>query len=236
MSNPTEIEDRTPDTAERLASAGSSSDLSINERTVGDALLLTAAGKAPKTLNHLIGRHLIALESEWDRAEQPRAPLPHQIEAMAKAMPTKVEIEVVGKDGKKTTKEVTAMVAAKTEAERWYELERFRLVARLKSFTPCHAALALWATGKGMEAPEAKARSILVWWLDQRCPQCHGTKMRPALGGRGATRMCNACGGRGDRPLPNGEDGRLLEQQLISCRHSVMRNVERFIRDYRKSL
>lgn len=220
---------------ERLATACNSSNLSTNEREIGDALLLTAAAKAPKTLNYLIGRHLIALESEWDRSEQPRAPLQHQIDAMAKAMPPKVEIEILGNDGKKTMKEVTAVVAAKVEAERWYQLERFRLVGRLKSFTPCHVALTLWASTRGFEAPSAKAQSLLAWWLDRRCPKCHGTKMKPALGPRGAVRMCNGCSGSGDRPLPNGEDGRAMEAHMIQCRHMVMRQVRRFISDYRKA-
>src|SRR5687767_13915906 len=100
MSEPT-----APTIDESLARAANSSNLRLEVREGsprGDADVLIAAGWTSRTLEYVIGRHLIALHSEWDRAEHPRAPRPHDIERLAAKSPPMVDIEVIAPDGSKT--------------------------------------------------------------------------------------------------------------------------------------
>jgi hypothetical protein len=219
---------------ERLAGAINSSTLAAtrtDERggAIGPLEILAAAGWTSKTTSYLIGWLLIALESEWDGAEQPRAPREHDIELLAKTLPPMVDIEVVDARGIKTLKQVSRKVAAKTEVEKWYELERVRLIDKLRALKPAHAALTLWAQGEGLTRPDGLAMSLLSWWLDHRCPKCFGTKLDPLpIGGRGAVRACKACAGLGERELPYGIDGRLMERHMIDCKHRAMQKIRRF--------
>ena len=223
---------------ERLANATNSSNLVPTRMDddggrIGTLEILTAAGWTSKTVEYAIGRNLIALHSEWDGAEHPRAPLPHDIERIAAKLPPMVDIEVVGPDGSKTRKSVPRLVAAKAEATKWYDLERQRLVGKLKTMPAAQAGLVEWATLKGMEAPAAKVRAVLFWWLDHQCPRCNGTKYEVVPGtNRQSSRTCRpapqGCGGSGERQLPHGRDGRLVEAHMIDCLHRARQKIRRF--------
>ena len=63
---------------ERLANATNNSNLVPTRMDddggrIGTLEILTAAGWTSKTVEYAIGRNLIALHSEWDGAEHPRA-------------------------------------------------------------------------------------------------------------------------------------------------------------------
>lgn len=219
---------------ERLASAANTSNLKVEAERRGDGDVLIAAGWTSKTLEYVIGRHLIALHSEWDRAEHPRAPHPHDIERIAAKLPPMVDIEVVAPDGGKTRKSVPRLVAAKVEAEKWFDLERLRLLGKLKTLPAAQAGLVEWATLEGIDGAAAKVRAALFWWLDHQCPRCNGTKYEVVAGtNRQSNRTCpppsrGGCGGAGERQLPYGQDGRLIEAHMIDCMHRARQKIQKF--------
>lgn len=220
---------------ERLALAEQSSNLKPQRDSsmpLNTLDLLTAAGWSSRTRDYLIGRMLIALESAWDSSEHPRPPRADQIEAMAAAMPPMVDVELTAANGTKVLKQVSRTVAAKFEAERWYEKERIRVIGRLSAWQSANSALSSWIQTKGMGNPDGKARSMLVWWLDRHCAACSGTKLEPLrINGRGAVgavRVCKPCSGLGERELPHGQDGRVIERHLIDCKHRAMQKIRQF--------
>lgn len=223
-----------PTVDERLARAANTSNLKVEAERPGDGDFLIAAGLATKTLEYVIGRHLISLHSEWDRAEHPRALRPHDIERIAAKLPPMVDIEVVAPDGRKTRKSVPRLVAAKIEAEKWFDLERLRLLGKLKTLPAAQAGLVEWATLQGIDGAAAKVRSVLFWWLDHQCPCCNGTKYEVVAGtNRQSNRTCpspsqGGCGGAGERQLPYGKDGRLIEAHMIECMHRARQKIRKF--------
>jgi hypothetical protein len=223
----------TPTVDERLARAANTSNLKVEAERRGDGDVLIAAGWTSKTLEYVIGRHLIALHSEWDRAEHPRAPRPHDIERLVASLPPMVDIEVIAADGSKTRKSVPRLVAAKAQAEKWYDLERMRLLGKLKTLPVARAGLVEWATLKGIEGADTKVRAVLFWWLDHQCPRCNGTKYEVVAGtNRQSNRTCrpapNGCGGTGERLLPHGKDGRVIEAHMIDCIHRARQKIRTF--------
>ncbi|MFC5607766.1 hypothetical protein [Variovorax soli] len=222
---------------ERLTSATNTSNLHLDTREgspTSDADVITAAGWTSKTVEYVIGRNLMALHSEWDRAEHPRMPKPHDIERIAAGLPSMVDIEVIGADGGKTRKSVPRLVAAKIEAEKWFDLERLRLLGKLKTLPAAQAGLVEWATMNGIEGAAAKVRSVLFWWLDHQCPRCNGTKYEVVPGtNRQSNRTCppahaGGCNGVGERPLPHGKDGRQIEAHMIECVHRARQKIRKF--------
>jgi len=223
----------TPTVDERLASAANTSNLRVEAWRPGAGDVLIAAGLAKKTVDYVIGRQLIALHSEWDRAERPRVPSAKDIERMAAKLPQKVEVETDGPNGK-TLKSVPRLVAARTEAMKWFDLERMRLLGRLKTLPAAQAGLAEWASRAGIKDAEAKVRAVLLWWLDHHCPRCNGTKYEVVAGtNRQSNRTCKSapvgCGGTGERPLPHGKDGRLIEAHMIKCIHDARQKIRAYV-------
>jgi len=241
-----EPEDR-PAIDERLGRAINSSNLVPTKMDddggrIGTLELLAAAGWTGRRLEYVLGRALIALESEWDTSEQPRVPREHDIEALFSVMPTTINvfddegILVRDHEGKVKIVEISAKerrAAARTQADEWYENERVRLIGRLRSFPMTLKALTTWCDNRSIRAAESKARSLLAWWLDHRCPKCLGTTLDPVpLGGRGAVRVCKSCYGLGERPLPFDDeysrDGREIERAMIDAKHRAMQQIKRF--------
>ena len=59
----------------------------------------------------------------------------------------------------------------------------------------------------------AKAAKVILWWMNQTCPACNGTKLGPS--GRGT--MCRPCKGTGKTQPPFGEDGKRLANWIDCC-------------------
>jgi len=79
----------------------------------------------------------------------------------------------------------------------------------LKSLQAVKEALATWA-------PETVA-AVLTWWLYPTCRTCSGTKWQTRQGM--SRRSCPACHGRGEAPIPGGEDGKRLLGHMEDCIH-----------------
>lgn len=219
-----------PTVDERLTRAANTSNLKVEAERRGDGDVLIAAGWTSKSLEYVVGRHLMALHSEWDRAEHPRMPRLRDIEQIAAKLPPMVDIEVVAPDGSKTRKSVPRLAAAKAEAEKWFDLERNRLLGKLKTLPAAEAALVLWADQKGIESAKLKVRAVLFWWLDHQCPRCNGTKYEVVPGSnRQSARTCRpapqGCGGTGERNLPHGADGRRIEAHMLDCLHRARQKI-----------
>ena len=166
-------------------------------------------------------------------SEHPRAPRPHDIERLAAKLPPLVDIDVTAPDGSKTRKSVPRLVAAKIEAEKWYDLERMRLLGKQKTIPAARAGLVEWATLQGIDGADAKVRAILFWWLDHQCLRCNGTKYEVVAGtNRQSNRTCrpapHGCGGSGERHLPHGKDGRLIEAHMIDCMHRARQKIRTY--------
>ncbi|NDZ12062.1 hypothetical protein C7T35_15350 [Variovorax sp. WS11] len=241
-----ETEDR-PAIDERLSRAINSSNLVPTKMDddggrIGTLELLAAAGWTGRKLEFVLGRALIALESEWDTSEQPRVPREHDIVALASVMPLRVDVlDEEGEPVREPNGQVKAVETtpkqrrrmAQTQAEEWYEKERVRLIGRVRTLPMAQKALIAWGTNHNIRSPESKALSMLAWWLDHRCPTCLGTKLDPVpVGGRGSVRCCKACSGTGERPLPfddkHCQDGRQLERAMIDAKHRAMQQIKRF--------
>ena len=74
-------------------------------------------------------------------------------------------------------KSVPRLVAAKAETTKWYDLERQRLVGKLKTMLAAQAGLVV----EGMQAPATKVRAVLFWWLDHQCPRGCGAWHEPPV-------------------------------------------------------
>lgn len=61
--------------------------------------------------------------------------------------------------------------------------------------------------------PADKAPAVILWWLDQNCHACHGTKL--AATGRGS--ICKVCKGTGKARIPHGEEGKRLANYINDC-------------------
>lgn len=218
-----------PTVDERLARSGNSSDLTVKAGQYNDADVLIAAGWTPSVL----GRRLLALHSEWDGAARPRMLTAAEIERIAAQLPAQVMVDVVNREGARMKKLVPRLVAAKQQADQWLDLERARLYGRLKSFPIARDVLSEWCALKGVENPRAKVESILAWWLDHICPRCSGTKYQVVPGtNRQSNRTCrlapDGCGGSGEKALPHGGDGRLIEAYMVECISRARQQIRRF--------
>jgi hypothetical protein len=201
---------------ERLARAANTSDLSVTPDRRGDGYTLIAAGKTPR----VVGRHLIALHGEWDGCAKPRRILDHDIAAIAKAMPLERPRLVLAHsylDGWPKMEPKLRATSAHALATRWHEQECVKAYARLKSLGRVREGL-LDVIGKRVSDPAPKIAAVLAWWLDHVCPACQGTRRERMPGqNRLSDRACRVCGATGERPLPYGEAGRIIERAIEDC-------------------
>lgn len=192
--------------------------------------LLIAAALAPKA----VGRRLIMLHGEWDSCAKPVKMQEHHVEALYRATPrlrprafciNQTEMDAHYAQEPKMRKD-----AARAEAERWYTNERLRVVSCLRSLPAARDGLEEAARLKGVENARGKVLSVLAWWLDPVCPVCSGRKYTTMRGtNRLSNRFCgttgHGCGGSGERTVPHGADGRLIERLLINCIHRARQQI-----------
>lgn len=107
---------------------------------------------------------------------------------------------------------------AKPQARDWLLHEQKILMGKLKTLPAIREAIGLQITAWGWEAGEGKAASVLLWWLDQTCPECHGTRYETVPGtNRHSAKACRSCGGTGSRTLPHGQEGKRLANLFDDC-------------------
>lgn len=209
------MSDTAPTIDERLSTAANTSNLTLSPNTRGPADLLIAAGRAPRVL----GRHLIALYGEWDGQGKTRKPKPHAVQAIFETMPT----HRTDRRGVKTLIPAAERIQM---VDDWFSAERLRLFDRLRSLERVRTGLVAWATQAGIERPLDVVNDVLLWWLDHVCPACEGTKLEPLpIGGRGAIRPCKPCRASGERELPHGQGGRMLEAHISECVHKARQQI-----------
>jgi len=77
-----------------------------------------------------------------------------------------------------------------------------------------------------VEAPGDLVADVLMWWLGDVCPVCHGVRRDRAMHHKG---VCPTCRGGGKRKLPQGEAGRklanLIDDSLSAARISIKKRL-----------
>lgn len=110
------------------------------------------------------------------------------------------------------------------------------LAMRLKTMPAAREQLTIQATMWEMEDPAQKARLVLLWWLDQVCPKCHGRKFQhvsgtPSLSAKSCPRPDKGgCGGSGLVAIPCGADGRKLANFLDDCVARARQSIKQRLR------
>jgi hypothetical protein len=152
-----------------------------------------------------LGTELVRLVAQWDR-EKParrRPRTPAQLMALgftrdqARLQATREKHELAGAYYR-------AVVAA---------------IARLHDLPVIAAQLTLQAIHWDMEDADAKAATVLRYWLDPTCKVCEG-RGAPLIPGTNvtSTHTCHECQGRGTLRPPYGEDGKRLATYLDQCK------------------
>lgn len=108
------------------------------------------------------------------------------------------------------------------------------MMGKLKALPQARQMMARQMTFWGVADAEAKAGSIIRWWLRPLCPQCHGTKEKVVPGSnRQSGRPCNACDGVGTTRIPHGQEGRRLANYLDECVVQAQKSIGKRLRNTR---
>ncbi|MDH0776349.1 hypothetical protein N5C96_23345 [Delftia tsuruhatensis] len=182
-----------PTVAERLTSASTSSDLSVDLEKRGDADYLIAAGIQRAVLGRLVQQ----LICEWDRREKPRPLTDEQLQRVAEQMPRKSRGRL-------------DMVGARVAEGRWHMERRMEILRGLPQYTrlvDAHAGFLPWVLAQGIKDARAKLTDVLLWWCDSKCPGCGGLKL-------GEMAICETCKGFGTRDVPHEAEGLLISEHI----------------------
>lgn len=124
---------------------------------------------------------------------------------------------------------VGVLVAAGWSASRiGSALMRLHTRADRNTLEQVHEQLAMQAGRWNIEQPVTVAAAVLGWWMSKTCGACHGVKFdriaeTPAL----STRVCKACRGVGDKPLPYGESGKRIARLIEECVERAQASIKR---------
>ena len=183
--------------------AGTSSNLRVEADRQGDADILIAAGWTPR----MMGAAAIRLRGEWDRSEKPRLLAKVEAQKLAAAEPK------------------SPSGASAVQVHYWQQLRE--LAGKLKSFRAVMDPLGVY-----MHGDWRNARDVVLWWLEQNCAACGGTKWEVVKGtNRHGNKLCRRCGGSGLAEAPHGAVGRkaanFLDDSVQSARDSIKRRLQR---------
>ncbi|AOV02770.1 hypothetical protein [Delftia tsuruhatensis] len=184
-----------PTVIERLTSASTSSNLSVDPEKRGDADYLIAAGLQPAKL----GRLVYQLLAEWDARPKPRPLTDQQLAVIAEKLPRKSRGRL-------------DMVGARIKEAKWQGLMRMDILRKLPTFKRLvdpHAGFLPWVQAKGIQDGETKLADVLLWWCDRKCPTCGGVKL-------GEIATCDACKGFGTREVPHDAEGLKISEHIAS--------------------
>lgn len=182
---------------EAYTSAIVSSHLRVEADRPGAADFLIAAGWSQSRT----GLAMLRLRTEWERAAKPRPVSKEAVERIAAEL------------AKKNPKELPDIEAARAEVARWEANEWMLVIQQLKTWKGVAAILTVQMDKWKVYDPSAKASKVILWWMNQNCPACNGTKLGPS--GRGT--MCRPCKGTGKTQPPFGEEGRRLANWIDCC-------------------
>jgi len=213
-----------PDIEEQYATAVVSSNLRMVDHRRAPIDLILAAGMNPERL----GMALRRLETEWHGASHPAAPTAKQIEAIAAAFKIEdkgtayagmVQVQARSSAGSAVDVEyVLPLVLARRTAAQWHLHELGLLLQRLKTLPEVRAALLHWTQDRGIEDGIHLVAAVLMWWLNPKCRECVGVKLRVVAGtGRTSGKLCKACKGSGESKVPHSADGRMLLAYIREC-------------------
>ncbi|WP_280191173.1 hypothetical protein [Delftia sp. PS-11] len=184
-----------PTFIERLASASTSSNLSVDTEKRGDADYLIAAGLQPAKL----GRLVYQLLSEWDARPKPRPLTEQQLALIAEQLPRKSRGRL-------------DMVGARIKEAQWQELQRLEILRKLPTFKRLvdpHAGFLPWVQARGIQDGATKLADVLLWWCDRKCTNCGGVKL-------GEIATCDVCKGFGTREVPHDTDGLKISEHIAA--------------------
>lgn len=107
--------------------------------------------------------------------------------------------------------------------------DALRLYGQLKSLPRVLELLTAWATGRGIDAPQALAQAVTAHWLHSTCTHCHGRGKDVIAGTPSLGKQCRACGGTGKRKEPRGEAGRMalnmMDEAVMGARISIKKRL-----------
>lgn len=196
-------------TEERYVIATHSSNLRCEtgeDTPMGDVAILIASGWSPSR----IGAALLRLHSEWDGASHPCRMTQAAIDAYALSLDGGKVPLVFSAAGLAVHLAQRSSEASKT-ANTWHMHEQAIMFGRLKSLPAVREQLTIQADRYRLENPARLASAVLLHFLDDVCPECHGVqreqiKDTPSL----SNVACPACHGSGKSRIPCGEAGRKL--------------------------
>ncbi len=101
-------------------------------------------------------------------------------------------------------------------ADRLASLAEMRVT--LRTLPQAVEQVAHHATRKGLQDAPERARRAILWWLDHRCPACHGRRWKVVPGAPALSSVvCPCCRGSGEVSIPDGQDGRMLVGHIEDC-------------------
>lgn len=107
---------------------------------------------------------------------------------------------------------------SRKDAHAWLLHEQKILMGKLKTLPAVRGQIEEHLKSWGMAEPATQVAAVLLWWLDQTCHACHGTKYEVVAGtNRQSGRLCRCCQGSGLMPVPHGQDGKRLANWLDGC-------------------
>jgi hypothetical protein len=200
-----------PDVGERYTSATHTSTMKMETERSMPIDVLTAAGWSQSR----IGADLLRLHSEFDAVEKAIRPTPGSVAALIGTYQS--EIKDLKADRDKLGRLTQA--GARAYAHAWYRHEAGMLLGRLKTLPAVRKVLANQCEKEwSWEGPRDKSAAVLIWWLNQTCLACNGTKYEIVLGtNRQSGKLCRSCQGSGLMPVPYGQEGARLANWMDQC-------------------
>jgi hypothetical protein len=208
-----------PSIDERYTNATHATKLTVDPDHTGAADMLIAAGWSQSRL----GTALLRLISEWDGAQKPQPLNPRAIGILATQI------------GKESGREPTERdyMAARIQANQWFEHENKILMGKLKTLPEIRAVLTVWVKDRGIGNPEQVAAESLLWWMDSLCKHCSGRKWESIKDtGRLSGIVCPVCRGTGEKPRPGGIRTVQVLAYLDLCVYKGRQGMKQRLRQY----
>lgn len=199
---------------EQYTSATHSSNLRMEAEKRGDCDVIVAVGWCR---NQMYGG-LTRLRAEYDGISHPKKMTQEAIAAYA----ANLEGSPRDRDAR-----------AQADAEAWHLHELQLMVGRLKSLPAVRAELTWVADRFGIADPARVAAAVLLHWVDDVCPACHGVQRERVKGTPSLSAVvCPVCRGSGKSKAPCGESGRRLANYIDDTIDSARNSIKKRLRQH----